>query len=145
MNNVNDVFSWLQSTGIVAFLIAVLPATYKLFKPLMAKKIATEKNTHVKQALEVGQSLADAIVPEMAIMVALSKSDRRTEAIRFVDTKLAERGLDLDLDTIAALVEKAYQAHKVSGADNHAPNVTPAPTTSTIGSLGKTEGVEDDD
>ncbi|WP_407886071.1 hypothetical protein [Levilactobacillus sp. N40-8-2] len=128
MNNVNDVFSWLQSTGVVAFLIVVIPAVYKLAKPLLDKKIATEKNVHLKQSLEVGEKLADAVVPEMAVMAGLSKTDRKKEAIRFVSSRLTAKGLDVDPMIVSSLVEKSYQAYKVVGGDNHAPKITPAPT-----------------
>ncbi|WP_334427256.1 MULTISPECIES: hypothetical protein [unclassified Levilactobacillus] len=128
MNNVNDAFSWLQSTGIVAFLIVVIPAVYKLAKPIMAKKIATEKNAHIKQALEIGSKLADAVVPEMAVMAGLSKTDRKKEAIRFVGTQLTAKGFDVDPSVVSSLVEQSYQAYKAAGGDNHEPKVTPAPT-----------------
>ena len=47
-----DIFNSLKATGLVAFLIAVIPATYKLVKPLIEAKIKTEKNTHIKQGME---------------------------------------------------------------------------------------------
>jgi len=141
MNNVNDVFSWLQSTGIVAFLIVVIPAVYKLAKPVMAKKIATEKNTHIKQALEIGSKLADAVVPEMAVMAGLSKTDRKKEAVRFVGGQLTAKGFDVDPAVVSSLVEQSYQAYKVAGGDNHAPKITPAPTEV----ITPDEGGEDDD
>lgn len=128
MNNITDVFSWLHSTGVVAFLIVVIPAVYKLTKPVMAKKIATEKNIHIKQALEIGSKLADAVVPEMAVMAGLSKTDRKKEAIRFVGVQLAAKGFDVDSSVVSSLVEQSYQAYKVAGGDNHAPKATPVPT-----------------
>lgn len=128
MNNITDVFSWLHSTGVVAFLIVVIPAVYKLTKPIMAKKVATEKNTHIKQVLEIGSKLADAVVPEMAVMAGLSKTDRKKEAIRFVGDQLAAKGFDVDSSIVSSLVEQSYQAYKVAGGDNHAPKATPVPT-----------------
>lgn len=141
MNNVSDVFSWLQSTGIVAFLIVVIPAAYKLIKPILDKKIATEKNIHIKQSLEVGEKLANAVVPEMAVMAGLSKTDRKKEAIRFVGSQLTAKGFDVDPTIVSSLVEKAYQAYKVAGGDNHAPKIIPAPTEV----ITPDEGGEDDD
>ena len=125
---ITDVFNWLNNAGVFAFLVVLIPAVYKLVKPLLTRKVQTEKNTHVKQALEVGLNLANTIVPEMAVMAGLSKSDRKQEAMRFVNAQLTANGFDLDAQTIAGLVEKAYQAYKVAGGDNHAPVVTPAPT-----------------
>lgn len=127
-SNITDVFNWLSNAGVLAFLAVLIPAVYKLLKPLLTRKVQTEKNSHVKQGLEVGLNLANMIVPEMAVMAGLSKSDRKKEAIRFVNDQLTANGFDLDIQTISGLVEKAYQAYKVAGGDNHAPVVTPAPT-----------------
>ncbi|MHA6973945.1 hypothetical protein [Levilactobacillus brevis] len=125
---ITDVFNWLNNAGVFAFLMVLIPAVYKLVKPLLTRKVQTEKNTHVKQGLEVGLNLANTIVPEMAVMAGLSLSDRKKETIRFVNAQLTANGFNLDIQTISGLVEKAYQAYKVSGGDNHAPISVPAPT-----------------
>ncbi|WNN66808.1 hypothetical protein RIN67_12845 (plasmid) [Levilactobacillus namurensis] len=126
--DITDMFNWLNNAGVFAFLMVLIPAVYKLVKPLLTRKVQTEKNTHVKQGLEVGLNLANTIVPEMAVMAGLSLSDRKKEAIRFVNAQLTANGFNLDIQTISGLVEKAYQAYKVAGGDNHAPVVAPAPT-----------------
>ncbi|KID44301.1 hypothetical protein LbDm2_0766 [Levilactobacillus brevis] len=125
---ITDVFNWLNNAGVFAFLVVLIPAVYKLVKPVLTHKVQTEKNVHVKQGLEVGLNLANTIVPEMAVMAGLSKSDRKKEAMRFVNAQLTANGFDLDAEVISGLVEKAYQAYKVAGGDNHAPAVTTAPT-----------------
>lgn len=125
---ITDVFNWLSNAGVFAFLLVLIPAVYKLLKPILAHKVQTENNAHVKQGLEVGLNLANTIVPEMAVMAGLSLSDRKKEAIRFVNAQLTANGFDLDIQTISGLVEKAYQAYKVAGGDNHAPISVPAPT-----------------
>ncbi|MDP0463949.1 hypothetical protein Q7313_10380, partial [Shouchella rhizosphaerae] len=94
---ITDVFNWLNNAGVFAFLMVLIPAVYKLLKPLLTRKVQTEKNTHVKQALEVGLNLANTIVPEMAVMASLSLSDRKKEAIRFVNSQLTANGFDLDI------------------------------------------------
>ncbi|RRG03977.1 MAG: hypothetical protein DUD34_03575 [Lactobacillus sp.] len=127
-----DVFNSLKATGVVAFFVAVIPVVYKLINPYLQKKIATEKNVHAQQALELGLKLANVIVPELAVLAALSKSDRKKEAMRFVNDQLKANGLDLDYQVIAGLVEKAYQAYKATAADNHFAPVTPAPTESVM-------------
>ncbi|WP_283680460.1 hypothetical protein [Lentilactobacillus sp. Marseille-Q4993] len=100
---------------------------YQLIKPLWEKKILTERNSHTKQSLELGLKFADAIVPEMAILESLSKSDRKKEAIRFVNNQLKSNGLDIDISAVSGLVEQAYQAYKIKGGDNHAPKSTSMP------------------
>lgn len=128
LKEVTDVFNWLSNAGVFAFLLVLIPTVYKLVKPLLTRKVQTEKNVHVKQGLEVGLNLANTIVPEMAVMAGLSLSDRKKEAIRFVNAQLTANGFDLDVQTISGLVEKAYQAYKVAGGDNHDPISVPAPT-----------------
>ena len=46
---ITDVFNWLNNAGVFAFLMVLIPAVYKLLKPLLTRKVKTEKNTHVKQ------------------------------------------------------------------------------------------------
>lgn len=138
---ITDVFNWLNNVGVFAFLLVLIPAVYKLVKPVLTHKVQTEKNVHVKQGLEVGLNLANTIVPEMAVMAGLSLSDRKKEASRFVNAQLTANGFDLDAQTISGLVEKAYQAYKVVGGDNHAPVVTPAPTKV----MTPSEGTDDND
>lgn len=126
-----DVFNSLKATGVVAFFVAVIPVVYKLINPYLQKKIATEKNVHAQQALELGLKLANVIVPELAVMESLSKSERKKEGMRFVNAQLKANGWDLDVQTIAGLVEKAYQAYKISGGDNHFPKGVPEPSDTT--------------
>ena len=125
---ITDVFNWLNNAGVLAFLMVLIPAVYNLVKPILTQKVQTEKNVQAQQALELGLKFANVIVPEFAVLAALSKSNRKKESIRFVNSQLKANGFDLDIQTISGLVEKAYQAYKVSGGDNHAPVVTPAPT-----------------
>lgn len=127
LHTITTYFNSAQATALVVFLFALIPALYKWLKPFVQAKIKTEKNAHVKQALELGLKFADTIVPEMAVMEALSKSDRQKEAVRFVNAQLKANGFDLDLQTIMGLVEKAYQAYKHGGGDNHFPKPVPAP------------------
>lgn len=139
--DITDMFNWLNNAGVFAFLMVLIPAVYKLVKPVLAQKVQTEKNVHVKQGLEVGLNLANTFVPEMAVMAGLSRSNRKKKAIRSVNAQLTANGFDLDIQTISGLVEKAYQAYKVAGGDNHAPVVTPAPTEV----MTPSEGTDDND
>lgn len=75
-NHILDVFNSVKATGMVAFLVAIIPVIYKYVSPLLQKKIATEKNIQAQQALELGLKFANVIVPELAVLAALSKSDR---------------------------------------------------------------------
>lgn len=95
----------------------------------------------VSKGLDLGHKLADIAVPTMAVLSALSKTDRGKEAERYVNVQLKKHGFDFDAQTITGLVEKAYQAYKVSGGDNHEPLVTSAP----IEVIEPDEGTDQDD
>ncbi|MCT3559850.1 hypothetical protein EFR99_05535 [Lentilactobacillus buchneri] len=124
-----NVLNSFKATGLVAFLIAVIPATYKLVKPLIEAKIKTEKNTHIKQGMELGLKLANAFVPVVASMPALSNSDRKKAVNQFIDSNLKKSGFDFKAETIEGLAEQAYQYYKHTlKGDNHKAPVTPAPT-----------------
>ncbi len=90
-----NILNSFKATGLVAFLIAVIPATYKLVKPLIEAKIKTEKNTHIKQGMELGLKLANAFVPVVASMPALSNSNRKKAVNQFVDSGLKSPALIL--------------------------------------------------
>lgn len=79
---ITDVFTWLNNAGVFAFLVVLISAVYKLVKPLLTRKAQTEKNTHVKQGLEVGLNLANTIVPEMAVMAGNRKIEDVPAVIR---------------------------------------------------------------
>ena len=81
-SNITDVFNWLSNAGVLAFLAVLIPAVYKLVKPILAHKVQTEKNVHVKQGLEVGLNLANTIVPEMAVMAGNRKIEDVPAVIR---------------------------------------------------------------
>lgn len=102
---------------------------------------ANVSSVDVSKGLDLGHKLADIAVPSMAVLSALSKTDRGKEAERYVNNELKKHGFNFDTQTITGLVEKAYQAYKVSGGDNHAPLVTPAPTEV----IEPSEGTNEDD
>ena len=105
-------FNFSNLSSVVVFLLVTIPALYKLVKPLIEAKVATEKNAHIKQYMETGLKIANAVVPEMAVMAGLSNADRKKESIRFVDAQLQAKGINLDASLIEGLVEQAYQYYK---------------------------------
>lgn len=105
-------FNFSNLSSVVVFLLATIPALYKLIKPLIEAKVTTEKNVHIKQHMEAGLKIANAVVPEMAVMAGLSNADRKKEAIRFVNAQLQAKGINLDASLIEGLVEQAYQYYK---------------------------------
>jgi imidazole glycerol phosphate synthase subunit HisF len=114
--------NWAQITGVLWLIVAVIGTIYKQLHPLITTKINSEKNTQVKQGLQLADQLAAVIVPEMAVMAGLSKSDRKKEALRFLADKLSANGFKVSEETLTATIEKAYQEYKhVTQGDNHLP------------------------
>ncbi|WP_165815170.1 hypothetical protein [Levilactobacillus bambusae] len=107
------------AASLVAFLVTLIAALYKFVRPIVTTKVESATSQKTKNALELGLKLSDAIVPEMAVMQDLSGSDRKKEAIRFVNDQLQKNGYKVDVSALSALVEQAYQAYKTTGGDNH--------------------------
>ena len=125
-------FNFSNLSSVVVFLLVTIPALYKLIKPLIEAKITTEKNAHIKQHMEAGLKIANAVVPEMAVMAGLSNADRKKEAIRFVNAQLQTKGINLDASLIEGLVEQAYQHYKhVLKGDVHKVTTTAEATSTT--------------
>ena len=82
----------------------------------------------VQEALKLGQELASVAVPELAVNSGLTKRERKNAGISQVSSKLEQSGHHLNLDTIAGLVERAYQLYKASGGTSVDTTITPMPT-----------------
>lgn len=81
----------------------------------------------VSEALKLGQEFASVAVPELAVNSGLTKRERKNAGISQVSSKLEQSGHHLDLDTIAGLVERAYQLYKASGGTSVDTTITPMP------------------
>lgn len=130
-------FSFSNLSSVVVFLLVTIPALYKLIKPLIEAKVTTEKNAHIKQHMETGLKIANAVVPEMAVMAGLSNADRKKEAIRFVNAQLQAKGINLDASLIEGLVEQAYQyyKHTLKGDVHKVVPVTEETPTAPVGTV----------
>ncbi|WP_288528316.1 hypothetical protein [uncultured Secundilactobacillus sp.] len=114
---INGTFDY---ASVITFLLIVIPATYKLLHPLIQAKIDTERNTQTKQKMALADHYAQAAVAEMAVMANLSKSDRKSEAVRFLMGKMLQQGTSISNGTAQAKVEAAYQDYKHQlGGDVH--------------------------
>ncbi|GHP12955.1 hypothetical protein YK48G_03800 [Lentilactobacillus fungorum] len=117
-NQINDVFNWLESTGILAALGTLVA--------LVIKQLAPYLKTHIKdkQLNQLTQYALQTVI-RMATLVGLSKSDRQKAAIQEVTQFAQQLGFTWVTPTIVtSLVEAAYQQFKKLGYDNHAPKTT---------------------
>lgn len=118
---ITDVVNWLQSTGILASLAALLYAIFKVAVPYL--------KTHTKnKQFQVMENVALTIVTKFATWVGMSKSDRQKAAVQELTNAAKSAGYAWVTPEIAsAIIEAAYQQLKKLGYDNHEPATSPEP------------------
>lgn len=118
---ISDIFSWLQSTGILAALVALIIVVVKQVQPYLKIHI---KNKQINQLTD----FALTTVTKFATLAGLSKSDRKKAADKDVADFAAQLGLTwVTPEIVDSIVEAAYQYFKKLGYDNHAPQTSPEP------------------
>ncbi|MCI2020003.1 MAG: phage holin, LLH family [Lentilactobacillus buchneri] len=119
---ISDIFSWLQSTGILAALVALIIVVVKQVQPYLKIHI---KNKQINQLTD----FALTTVTKFATLAGLSKSDRKKAADKDVADFAAQLGLTwVTPEIVDSIVEAAYQQFKKLGYDNHQPQTSPEPT-----------------
>lgn len=119
---ISDIFSWLQSTGILAALVALIIVVVKQVQPYLKIHI---KNKQINQLTD----FALTTVTKFATLAGLSKSDRKKAADKDVADFAAKLGLTwVTPEIVDLIVEAAYQQFKKLGYDNHQPQTSPEPT-----------------
>lgn len=118
---ISDIFSWLQSTGILAALVALIIVVMKQVQPYLKIHI---KNKQINQLTD----FALTTVTKFATLAGLSKSDRKKAADKDVADFAAQLGLTwVTPEIVDSIVEAAYQQFKKLGYDNHQPQTSPEP------------------
>lgn len=119
---ITDVFNWLESTGILAALAALILVVIKQVQPYLKTHI---KNKQLNQVTD----FALTTVTKFATLAGLSKSDRKKAADKDVADFAAQLGLTwVTPEIVDSIVEAAYQQFKKLGYDNHQPQTSPEPT-----------------
>ncbi|MEK2588065.1 hypothetical protein ABQ284_02110 [Lentilactobacillus buchneri] len=119
---ISDIFSWLQSTGILAALVALIILVMKQVQPYLKIHI---KNKQINQLTD----FALTTVTKFATLAGLSKSDRKKMSDKDVADFAAQLGLIwVTPEIVDSIVEVAYQQFKKLGYDNHQPQTSPEPT-----------------
>lgn len=119
---ITDVFNWLENTGILAALAALIVVVIKQVQPYLKTHI---KNKQLNQVTD----FALTTVTKFATLAGLSKADRKKAADKDVADFAAQLGLTwVTPGIVDSIVEAAYQQFKKLGYDNHAPKTSPEPT-----------------
>lgn len=118
---ISDIFSWLQSTGILAALVALIIVVVKQVQPYLKIHI---KNKQINQLTD----FALTTVTKFATLAGLSKADRKKAADKDIADFAAQLGLSwVTPEMVDSIVEYAYQQFKKLGYDNHKPATSPEP------------------
>lgn len=118
---ISDIFSWLQSTGILAALVALIIVVVKQVQPYLKIHI---KNKQINQLTD----FALTTVTKFATLAGLSKADRKKAADKDIADFADQLGLTwVTPEIVDSIVEAAYQQFKKLGYDNHAPQTSPEP------------------
>ena len=119
---ITDVFNWLESTGILAALAALILVVIKQVQPYL--------KTHIKsKQLNQVTDFALTTVTKFATLAGLSKADRKKAADKDVADFADQLGLTwVTPEIVDSIVEAAYQQFKKLGYDNHASKTSPEPT-----------------
>lgn len=118
---ITDVFNWLESTGILAAIAALILVVIKQVQPYLKLHI---KNKQINQVVQ----FALTTVTKFATLEGLSKSDRKKAADKDVADFAAQLGLSwVTPEMVDSIVEYAYQQFKKLGYDNHKPATSPEP------------------
>jgi uncharacterized membrane protein len=119
---ISDIFSWLQSTGILAALVALIIVVVKQVQPYLKIHIKSKQLNQVTD-------FALTTVTKFATLAGLSKSDRKKAADKDVADFAAQLGLIwVTPEIVDSIVEAAYQQLKKLGYDNHQPQTSSEPT-----------------
>ncbi|WP_462394307.1 phage holin, LLH family [Lentilactobacillus parabuchneri] len=119
---ISDIFSWLQSTGILAALVALIIVVVKQVQPYLKIHI---KNKQINQLTD----FALTTVTKFATLEGLSKSDRKKMSDKDVADFASQFGFTwITPEIVDSVVEAAYQNFKKLGLDNHQPQTSPEPT-----------------
>lgn len=118
----DQVDAWASAILVILSALGLMRNTHTGTSTPQTANVSSESTS---DGLDLGDKLASVAVPALAVMSALSKTDRGKEARKYVDGQLQAHGFHFSTETVAGLVEKAYQDYKASGGDNHEPVVTP--------------------
>ena len=98
--------NWLVTSG-VAGTIAVF--AWKYLKPVMVEKQKHAKTVQEAELLGLVNSLADNAVDSLVSAQGVTGSDKFKEATKIVGGTLAEKGFDVQRQTIEHAVQAAYE------------------------------------
>lgn len=106
MKELNDIVNWLIQSG---YLVAVIVFAWQEVKPVLQAKKKHAKTVQEKELLGLVNSLADNAVNSLVSNTAITGHDKFNVATRMVGTTLADKGFNVQRQTIEHAVQAAYE------------------------------------
>lgn len=106
MKIVNDIWNYLISTG---YLGAIITFVWMYIRPVLQEKQKHAKTVQEAELLGLVNSLADNAVNSLVSAQGVTGSDKFKEATKIVGGTLAEKGFDVQRQTIEHAVQAAYE------------------------------------
>lgn len=106
MKIITDVGNWLIQSGA---LVTVFIFAWKYLKPVMVEKQKHAKTVQEKELLGLVNSLADNAVNSLVSNTAITGHDKFMAATKMVGTTLADKGFNVQRQTIEHAVQAAYE------------------------------------
>lgn len=106
MKIITDIGNWLVQSGA---LVTLAVFAWKYLKPVMVAKQKHAKTVQGAALLGLVNSLADNAVNSQVSNTAITGHDKFNVATRMVGTTLAEKGFDVQRQTIEHAVQAAYE------------------------------------
>lgn len=106
MKLITDIGNWLVQSGALATIVIF---AWKYLKPVMVEKQKHTKTVQEKELLGLVNSLADNAVNSLVSAQGATGSDKFKEATEIVGSTLADKGFDVQRQTVEHAVQAAYE------------------------------------
>lgn len=106
MKTINDIVYWLISSGALSAFFVFL---WKYLKPVMVEKQKHAKTVQERELIGLVNQLADNAVNSLVSNDAITGHDKFMAATKMVGTTLADKGFDVQRQTVEHAVQAAYE------------------------------------
>lgn len=106
MKLITDIGNWVVQSGA---LVTLAVFAWKYLKPVMVEKQKHAKTVQEAELLSLVNALADNAVNSLVSNTAITGHDKFNVATRMVGTTLAEKGFDVQRQTVEHAVQAAYE------------------------------------
>lgn len=120
MKIITDIGNWLIQSGA---LVTIAIFAWKYLKPVMVEKQKHAKTVQERELLGLVNSLADNAVNSLVNVQGVTGHDKFKQATTIVGSTLADKGFDVQRETVEHAVQAAYEKSDLTPTVN--PNAKP--------------------